>query len=455
VPDRNLDLKVLVTDKATGTPIKDAEIQILNYDGNNVIGRDEQGNLITVQTIEGKEVIGSMPPNKGINGETDSKGRFGTDVKPGNYVVIITKKGYQIKQFRLPISKPGNELAAQLEKSSLAGPGKVQWTPSIFNYSTNAPLAGSTMIVTDLKTGKTDTLITDANGMVDHYLNTNSKYKVDLVQGGRVIGSTEVDTQGWTETNKPMSQNISVAPLLPGSIIELPNIYYNFNDATLRPDARKDLDLVVSLMKQQPTIKVELRSHTDCRGNDEYNQKLSQSRANGVVEYLVTQGIARNRLVPVGYGESEPRNICTDGVNCTDQEYARNRRTEVRMLAGLTGSSMVYVDGNISNPSHEDPVPSNVNVKPQQHSGGGKVDVTNASSDSYYVVAGSFLIETRANNQLLALQKLGHEGAEIVRFPSSNFFSVCVGKFKTREEAASLKRQLDQSNIDAFVWAVQ
>jgi len=455
VPDRNLDLKVLVTDKSTGTPIKDAEVQVLNYDGNNVIGRDEQGNLITVQTIEGKEVIGTMPPDQGINGETDSKGRFGTDVKPGNYVVIITKKGYQTKQFRLPISKSGNELVAQMEKSNMAGPGKVQWTPSIFNYSTNAPLAGATMVLTDLKTGKTDTLITDANGMVDHYLNTNSKYKVDLMQGGRIIGSTEVDTHGWSDSNKPMLQNISLAPLMPGSVIELPNIYYNYNDATLRPDARKDLDLVVSLMKQQPSIKVELRSHTDSRGSDEYNQRLSQSRANGVVEYLVMQGISRNRLVPVGYGESEPRNICTDGVNCTDQEYARNRRTEVRMLAGLTGSSMVYVDGNINNVSHDDPSPSNVNVKPSKPNENGKVNVSNASNDTYYVVAGSFLIETRANNQLATLKKLGHNGAEIVRFPNSNFFSVCVGKFKTREQASALKRELDKGNVNAFVRAVQ
>ena len=455
VPDRNLDLKVVVTEKSTGTPIKDAVVQVLNYDGNNVIGRDEQGNLITVQTIQGKEVISSMPPDKGINGETDSKGRFGTDVKPGNYVVIITKKGFQTKQFRLPISKPGNELAAQLEKSSMAGPGKIQWIPSVFNYNTNAPLAGATMLLTNTKTGQVDTLVTDVNGTLDHYINSNSQYNVDILQGGRTIGSTTVNTNGWPDYTKPMYQNISVAPLMPGSIIELPNIYYNYNDATLRPDARKDLDLVVALMKQQSSIKVELRSHTDCRGSEQYNQSLSQRRADGVVEYMVTQGISRNRLVPVGYGESEPRNICTDGVSCTDQEHARNRRTEVRMLAGLTGSSMVYVDGNISN-SHVDPTPANVNVKPQPHSsGGGKVKVTSASSDSYYVVAGSFLAENRANNQMAHLQKLGHKNAEIVRFPNSNFFSVCVGRFDTRDEASSLKRQLDQDHIDTFVRAVQ
>lgn len=457
VPDRNLDLKVVVTDKATGVPIKDAEVQVLSYDGTNVIGRDEQGNLITVQTVDGKEVIGSMAPDKGINGETDSKGRFGTDVKPGSYVVIITKKGYQTKQFRLPISKPGNELVAQLEKSSMAGPGKVQWIPSVFNYNTNAPLAGATLILTDSKTGKQDTLITDVNGTLDHYLNIETKYKIDILQAGRVIGTAGVNTSGWPDLTKPIYQNISVAPLMPGSVIELPNIYYNFNDATLRPDARKDLDLVIALMTQQPTIKVELRSHTDCRGTDQYNSNLSQQRANGVVEYLITKGIKRDRLVPVGLGESELKNTCRDGITCSEQEHARNRRTEIKMLAGLSGSSMVYVDGNISdvNTGSPAPVEPNVNVKPNQAPEPGKVKVTDASNDTYYVVAGSFMMETRATNHLATIKGLGHADAEIVRFPNSNFFSVCVAKFKTREEATAFKRKLDQSKIDAFVRAVQ
>jgi outer membrane protein OmpA-like peptidoglycan-associated protein len=454
VPDRNLDLKVLVTEKSTGAPIKDAEVEILNYDGNNVIGRDEEGNLITVQNVNGQDVISTMPPEKGINGESDSKGRFATEVKPGNYVIIVSKKGYQTKQFRLPISKPGNELVAQLEKTSMAGPGKVQWNPSVFNYVTNAPLTGAMLVLTNKKTNERDTLVTDANGMVDYYLNTNTKYKVELVQAGRIIGSTDIDTDGWDAPNKIMMQNISVAPLLPGSIIELPNIYYNFNDATLRPDARKDLDLVVSLMKQQPAITVELASHTDCRGNDRYNEELSQRRANGVVEYLVTQGIGRNRLRPVGYGESEPRNKCTDGSDCTEQEHARNRRTEVRILAGVTGASMVYVDGQVGNADHEDPNP-NVNTPPQRYSGGGKVTVTSADSDTYYVVAGSFLMENRANNQLATMRDAGYPKAEIVRFAGSTFYSVCVAKFKNRSEADALKRKLIASNVDAFVRAVQ
>jgi outer membrane protein OmpA-like peptidoglycan-associated protein len=448
VPDRNLDLKIVVTEKLNSAPIKDAEIQILSYDGTNVIGRDEQGNLITVQTIDGKEVMGSMPPDKGINGMTDSKGRFGSDVKPGNYVIIITKKSYQTRQIRLPISKTGNELAVQLEKSSMAGPGKIQWIPTVFNYNTNAPLAGATLIITDNKNDVKDTLITDANGTLDHYININSNYKIDIVQGGRVIGSTEVNTNGWPDPNKPMYQNITVSPILPGSVIELPNIYYNYNDATLRPDARKDLDLLLALMKQQPLIKVELRSHTDSRGRAEYNQGLSQRRANGVFDYLVARGIARNRLTPIGFGESELFNACSDGVKCAESEHARNRRTEVRMLGGDAGSNVA--NGNSSN-STTKPSPSVGNGTANN----GNVKITNASNDFYYVISGSFLSEDRAKNQRVNIQKQGYQDAEVVQFPNSNFFSVCVAKFKTRNEAAAFKRQLEQAKIDAFIRAVQ
>lgn len=470
VPDRNLDLKLVVTDKASGAAIAGADVQVLNYDANNVIGRDESGNLITLQNVNGQDVMKAMPPDKGINGITDGKGRFSTELKPGNYVIIITKKGYQTKQIRLPISKPGNEVAAQLEKPVIAG-NKVQWNPSLFNYMTNAPLGGAMLVLTNEATGKKDTVMADANGMVDYYLDKNSKYKVDIFQGGRLVGSTDVDTNGVV-SGKPLTQNISLAPLMPGTKIELPNIYYNFNDATLRPDARKDLDLLIALMKQQPTMTVELASHTDCRGSSYYNQELSQRRANGVVEYLVTQGISRNRLNPVGYGESEPRNKCQDGSSCTEQEHARNRRTEVRIATGVQGGSMVYVDGY-----------ANSNPTPQSATGGsgkpqttkpqttkpqtsdtkpivnpitpGKVLVSNAEKDSYYVVAGSFLMENRATSHLNVLQTAGFKDATVIQFPGSTFYSVAVGKFSARKDALELQHKLESEKINAFIRAVQ
>jgi len=449
VPNRILDLKVVVTDKSTGAPVADADIQVLNYDANNVIGRDEAGNLITLQNVNGQDVMKAMPPDKGINGYSDSRGRFVADVKPGNYVIIITKKGYQTKQIRLPISKPGNEVAAQLEKPSGAN-GKIAWNASLFNYVTNAPIAGAMVVLTNQTTGERDTVMADANGQVDYYLNPNTKYKVDIYQGGRIVGSTEVDTHGAIP-GKPLTQNLSLAPLMPGTKIELPNIYYNFNDATLRPDGRKDLDLLIAIMKQQPVLTVELASHTDCRGSSYYNEELSQRRANGVVEYLVTQGIERKRLRPVGYGESEPRNNCSDGNDCTEQEHARNRRTEVRIQTGVQSSAVVYVDGQMKN----SPIPQSSGGKQAGVVNPGKVTVTEGDKDTYYVVAGSFLMESRATTQVSNLKNAGYQDAQIVRFAGSTYHSVSVGQFSTRKEAEDFKRKLGKQNIDAFVRAGQ
>ncbi|MCY1379264.1 Photosystem I chlorophyll a apoprotein A2 [compost metagenome] len=77
---------------------------------------------------------------------------------------------------------------------------------------------------------------------------------------------------------------------------------------------------------------IELSSHTDSRGERQYNQSLSQQRAEAAVNYLVSKGIARKRLVAKGYGENRLVNNCADGVNCTEEEHEQNRRTEIKVL---------------------------------------------------------------------------------------------------------------------------
>ncbi len=114
---------------------------------------------------------------------------------------------------------------------------------------------------------------------------------------------------------------------------------------------------------------------------------------------------------------------------------------------------MIYVNGQMNSPQ---PINPDVTAPiTKSHATQGAVTVTNAERDSYYVIAGSFLMENRARNQLATLQAAGYDSAEIVRFPNSSFFSVCVGRYNTRRDADTLKRQLESANIDAFVRAVQ
>ncbi|GAB3765517.1 OmpA family protein [Spirosoma pomorum] len=108
----------------------------------------------------------------------------------------------------------------------------------------------------------------------------------------------------------------------------LENIYYDLNKYNIRSDAAPELDKIVTILKDNPTLKLELSSHTDARDTDAYNMKLSQNRAKSAVDYIVAQGISADRLVAKGYGET--RLIVKNAK--TEEEHQRNRRTEIKIL---------------------------------------------------------------------------------------------------------------------------
>jgi hypothetical protein len=114
-------------------------------------------------------------------------------------------------------------------------------------------------------------------------------------------------------------------------IFRIENIYYDFDKYNIRADAKPELDKLVRIMNEN-AIRVELGSHTDCRGSFTYNERLAQNRAESVVRYLTESGIDADRLIPKGYGEYKLINRCSDGVKCSDEEHQANRRTEFKIL---------------------------------------------------------------------------------------------------------------------------
>lgn len=112
----------------------------------------------------------------------------------------------------------------------------------------------------------------------------------------------------------------------------LKNIYYDLDKADIRADAAIELDKLYAILQQNPKIRIELSSHTDSRALDAYNMELSQRRAQAAVDYLVNKGIARNRLIPKGYGETRLLNRCANGVSCPEADHQANRRTEVKII---------------------------------------------------------------------------------------------------------------------------
>ncbi|HRH10318.1 MAG TPA: OmpA family protein, partial [Bacteroidia bacterium] len=122
-------------------------------------------------------------------------------------------------------------------------------------------------------------------------------------------------------------KDIALKKIEVGSVIVLKNIFFDFDKATIRKESANELERLIKLLNDNPSIKIELGSHTDSKGSDEYNMKLSDNRSKSVVDYLIGKGIPATRLTAKGYGETKPIDT-----NDTDEGRQNNRRTEFKIL---------------------------------------------------------------------------------------------------------------------------
>ena len=110
-------------------------------------------------------------------------------------------------------------------------------------------------------------------------------------------------------------------------------IYFDLDKSNIRPDAAFELEKIVDVMKQNPTMKIDVRSHTDSRASKKYNDLLSEKRAKSTREWMISNGIEAERISAKGFGESQLINKCSDGEKCSEQEHQQNRRSEFIILS--------------------------------------------------------------------------------------------------------------------------
>lgn len=173
--------------------------------------------------------------------------------------------------------------------------------------------------------------IADAKGRIYKQLlkTAQGKFEFKVLSADKVaMGEFSADDP-WLQVlemkNKAKKDSVSTI-----TIIE--NVYYAFGDYKFDAAAQKVLDKVVTVMQSNPNLIVELSSHTDSRSSDEFNLALSQKRAKTAVDYMIGRGIDKKRLKAVGYGETKLLNKCANGVECTDEEHAKNRRSEFKIV---------------------------------------------------------------------------------------------------------------------------
>lgn len=202
--------------------------------------------------------------------------------------------------------------------------------------------------MTNNKMGKTKKKNTGESYKTIFELDLDKAYKVIATKEGYYPDTLVFNTQGLSDSKQfkkvlklkpvPKPKEPKFETYTINQPIELKNIFYDYNDDKIVPEAEPDLRIVLDLLNQYPEMKIELSSHTDARGKDSYNQKLSQRRASSAKRWLSKNGVAASRIRAVGKGEKEIRNRCVNGMDkeCSDDEHRFNRRTEVKILEGPT-----------------------------------------------------------------------------------------------------------------------
>lgn len=202
---------------------------------------------------------------------------------------------------------------------------------TVYKKGTKDKLDNTLVHISDLTHNKQETVTTDQNGKVLRQIEANATLLVKARKDHFFAAEGTVNDLGKIFSDT-VRVELELDPIVINKPIRLDNIYYDYDKWAIRKDATPPLDKLVKIMKENPGIHVELSSHTDSRGKDKYNMTLSQKRAESAVEYIVSQGIAIERIYARGYGESVLLNRCKNGVKCSEEEHQLNRRTEFKVV---------------------------------------------------------------------------------------------------------------------------
>lgn len=261
------------------------------------------------------------------------------DVKPGETVFV-----------KIPLEK-GKEYAMSVQVL-----GKTPQFSKSNDVKDLKPLPNAKVLLSSKCEGWTRSLVTDVDGKLCDTVRCDCDYIVVANAEGYLPGNIEViknDTDCVIDRKCGVNprEEIIILDMIPGmkynpdgtpsgfdstynaaNAIELKDIYYDFDKWYIREESEPELNKLLGFLQENSSVIVEIGSHTDARAPYDYNIRLSQKRAQSVVNWLVARGISKSRLKAKGYGETQPRNGCVDGVTCTEYEHQRNRRTEFRVI---------------------------------------------------------------------------------------------------------------------------
>lgn len=297
-PPDFINIKGRVIDAVTMMPLKNALVTITNDDGS------------VVQAV------------------TDDEGNY-TITAPYRTIIKLEgeKKDYENNNVELATNPRLSDYLANdiaLKKISFLATGKVVYDVD------SSPAPGALVRLRDKNGIQLDSCYVKEDGTYKLSLEDNKEYILEAYKQDYVLLTKDVNSKN--QGQRFVNTDFRLFKLEKGTVVRLDNIYYDYGKSDIRSDAAQELNKLVRILRDNPTMKIELSSHTDARGGDAYNLKLSDARAASAVKYIISQGIDAPRLVAKGYGETKLLNRCGNNVQCSDEEHQFNRRTEFKIL---------------------------------------------------------------------------------------------------------------------------
>jgi outer membrane protein OmpA-like peptidoglycan-associated protein len=314
-----------------GTDIWKVEVK-----GNNTYS--EPVNLGPTVNTEGRENFPYITDDNKLFFASDGRKGFGAlDI-----FMVDMNRGGEAMNLGLPINSPQDDFSFTFNNKQNIGFFASNKT-GVDKLYLATPICGVEALVTvkDSKTGKAlpmakvsilddrqnviETRVADNNGIVSYSVDCDKAYVVRASMDGYLNKTETVAKTRGGVVNIEASLD-PIGGIITKDGISLNDIYFEYDKSFITKEGAAELDKLVQALNSNPTMVIMVKAHTDSRGSEEYNRNLSDQRAKSTVQYVLSKGIAKERISGQGYGESQLRVNC--GENCTEEQHAANRRIE-------------------------------------------------------------------------------------------------------------------------------
>lgn len=302
----SIKLHGYVYDKVSGKPVKGANLRLVNKNGD----------------IKDLKV--------------DKDGFYKTDLSPEeDYELQFTAPNYELERSALNTLQVKADLDTAMDVFLNRGKTPVV-EGVVLDKEKTEPLVGAGVELQNISEGKKEALKTDTTGYYVFFVDSTKNYALNVDHPDYFIESIPVVALKTLEKRplKRMAQipKITLNRIIINKPLEIENIYYDYDKFNITPTASSILDTLANLMTDNAEIIVELSSHTDIRGTDEYNIELSRKRAQAAIAYLTQKGVEEYRIVFKFYGKTELAHPCPEQGECPEKIHQLNRRTEFRVV---------------------------------------------------------------------------------------------------------------------------